>query len=281
MRAAYTTGPFPVPRCPAGAPRTTGGQILYGALQSPPQNSPWSSLKSAPARCEPIPAFPLLPGPSTCPAWPSATSAASRCKPFSPNQLTPASRNSGAGQGTVAAGAREQTASCDAFVLSRRPPAPDAPLKRGISFAKIRGFKVADYNPRRRTRPWNIAVRTRGVFTHRDDFQKPACVERGLVRTGKTLGRPPLACTGITPVIPGSAAPSPYAILRPPSRLCYFEATGPTYAILRPSARPVYALFLKPLRPADAILKIKNICMKTAKLCKYFLYLRLVRYKRK
>ena len=30
---------------------------------------------------------------------------------------------------------------------------------------------------------WNIAVRTRGVFTHRDDFGKPACVERGLVRT--------------------------------------------------------------------------------------------------
>ena len=30
---------------------------------------------------------------------------------------------------------------------------------------------------------WNIVVRTRGVFTHRDDFQKPACVERGLVRT--------------------------------------------------------------------------------------------------
>ena len=31
---------------------------------------------------------------------------------------------------------------------------------------------------------WNIAVRTRGVFAHRDDFQKPACAERGLVRTG-------------------------------------------------------------------------------------------------
>ena len=31
---------------------------------------------------------------------------------------------------------------------------------------------------------WNIAVRTRGVFTHRADFGKPACVERGLVRTG-------------------------------------------------------------------------------------------------
>ena len=27
------------------------------------------------------------------------------------------------------------------------------------------------------------AVRTRGVFTHRDDFGEPACVERGLVRT--------------------------------------------------------------------------------------------------
>ena len=31
---------------------------------------------------------------------------------------------------------------------------------------------------------WNNAVRTRGVFTHRDVFQKPACAERGLVRTG-------------------------------------------------------------------------------------------------
>ena len=35
---------------------------------------------------------------------------------------------------------------------------------------------------------WNIAVRTRGVFTHRDDFGKPACVERGLVRTGLAAG---------------------------------------------------------------------------------------------
>ena len=29
----------------------------------------------------------------------------------------------------------------------------------------------------------DIAVRTRGVFTHRAVFQKPACAERGLVRT--------------------------------------------------------------------------------------------------
>ena len=35
-------------------------------------------------------------------------------------------------------------------------------------------------------RPWNIAVRTRGIFTHRDSFQKPACVERGPGRTGRT-----------------------------------------------------------------------------------------------
>ena len=32
---------------------------------------------------------------------------------------------------------------------------------------------------------WNNAVRTRGVSTHRDDFQKPACAERGLVRTAR------------------------------------------------------------------------------------------------
>ena len=35
---------------------------------------------------------------------------------------------------------------------------------------------------------WNIAVRTRGVFTHRAGFQKPACAKRGLVRTGQHLG---------------------------------------------------------------------------------------------
>ena len=40
----------------------------------------------------------------------------------------------------------------------------------------------------RGTMPWNNAVRTRGVFTHRDDFQKPACAERGLVRTAEWPG---------------------------------------------------------------------------------------------
>ena len=42
---------------------------------------------------------------------------------------------------------------------------------------------------------WNIAVRTRGVFTHRADFGKPACVERGLVRTGIS----PVMCHRHTP----------------------------------------------------------------------------------
>ena len=88
------------------------------------------SAAPAPARCEPIPVFPLLPGPSTHPAWLSPASAASRCEPFSPNRLTPAPCNSGSGPGAMAAGAREQTASCDAFVLSRRLPAPGAPPSR-------------------------------------------------------------------------------------------------------------------------------------------------------
>ena len=79
------------------------------------------------AMCEPIPAFPLLPGSPTCPERPSAASTSARCEPFSANRLTPASRDSGSWPGTMAAGAREQTASCDAFVLSRRLPAPDAP----------------------------------------------------------------------------------------------------------------------------------------------------------
>ena len=34
---------------------------------------------------------------------------------------------------------------------------------------------------------WNIAVRTRGVFTHRAVFQKPACAKRGLGRTASQL----------------------------------------------------------------------------------------------
>ena len=125
----------------------------------------WLSPASTSARCEPFLANSLLPGPPTCPARPSAASVAARCEPFSPNRLTPASRDSGSGPDTMAAGARKQAASCDAFVLSRRRPAPDAPL---ISFAKIRGFKVADYSPCPAPCPAGLAVESppmRGTST--------------------------------------------------------------------------------------------------------------------
>ena len=155
---AYTTGPFSVPHCPAGTSRTTGALILYGAVWTAVTEPPgliaevrlhqvlaifgefaatWTgtcpalpSATSAAARCEPIPVFPLLPGLPTCPAWPSAASAPARCEPFSANRLTPSSRDSGSGPGAMAEGAQEQAASCDAFVLSRRLPAPGAPPSR-------------------------------------------------------------------------------------------------------------------------------------------------------
>ena len=114
----------------------------------PPHDRPDSSLKSADSRCEPFSAFPLLPRPSTCPAWLSAASTSAGCEPFSANRLTPASRASGSWPGTMAAGAREQAASCDAFVLSRRLPAPDAPPIRTSPAGLI---AKAPSNPRRTT----------------------------------------------------------------------------------------------------------------------------------
>ena len=106
------------------------------------------SAASVAARCEPIPVFPLLPGSSTCPAWPSAAFTSAGCEPFSANRLTPASCNSASWPGAMAAGAREQAASCDAFVLSRRPPAPDAPPIRTSPAGLIAN---APSNPRRTT----------------------------------------------------------------------------------------------------------------------------------
>ena len=145
----------------------------FPLLPGPSTHPAWLSPASASARCEPFSAFPLLPGPPTCLARLSAASVAARCEPFSENRLTPASRDLGSWSGTMAAGAREQAASCDAFVLSRRPPAPDAPLKRGISFAKIRGFKVADYNPRLAPRPWNLRRRVEHRRAHQGRFHSP------------------------------------------------------------------------------------------------------------
>ena len=50
---------------------------------------PAASVTDATTRCEPIPAFPLLPGPSTCPARPSAASVSARCEPIPAFMLLP------------------------------------------------------------------------------------------------------------------------------------------------------------------------------------------------
>ena len=88
--------------------------------------------------------------------------------------------------------------------LRRRPclPKPPGPSSVSVRLAPpssaISGFRRL-VSPRSRTslrlrlpvsvRPCQPrAVRTRGVFTHRDDFGKPACVERGLVRTAMFHG---------------------------------------------------------------------------------------------
>ena len=84
---------------------------------------------------------------ATCLAWLSATSATSRCEACS---------------GVPAA-------TCTRY---RRRPVRGTLRRRGIS---ADAWNLAA--------PWNIAVRTRGVFTHRAGFQKPACAEMGLVRT--------------------------------------------------------------------------------------------------
>ena len=81
---------------------------------------------------------------------------------------------------TVAAPPQRHTTSQE---TTWRPPLPGVSLFRrfcchlgNLVCAPVRGtFAVA----------WNIAVRTRGVFTHRTGFQKLACAERGLVRTGR------------------------------------------------------------------------------------------------
>ena len=75
---------------------------------------------------------------------------------------------------------------------------------------------------RRRARLWNICRRVEQRGAHQAFsltamiILRPARAEKGLVRTGTSLGRPPLVRTGITPVIPESEAPPPYAILKPP-----------------------------------------------------------------
>ena len=124
---SFTPGGTP-PARPYAAPAPARCEPVPAFLLLPrPSTCPaWPSAASVAARCEPFPAFLMLPGPSTCPAWLSAASISARCEPLSPNRLIPASR-AGSWPGAMTAGAREQAAFCDAFVLSRRQPAPGGP----------------------------------------------------------------------------------------------------------------------------------------------------------
>ena len=80
---------------------------------------------------------------------------------------------------------------------------------------------------------WNIEVRTRGVFTHRDDFLEPACVERGLVRTG------------ISP-ISNSRCELVLAILLPPG-----QPPSPTVASAASASARCEPVLQKPLPPGQ------------------------------
>ena len=81
---------------------------------------------------------------------------------------------------------------------------------------------------------WNIAVRTRGVFTHRDDFLGPACVEKGLVRPG------------ISP-ISNSRCELVLAILLPPG-----QPPSPTAASASSALARCEPNLAKPLSPVRA-----------------------------
>ena len=65
---------------------------------------------------------------------------------------------------------------------------------------------------------WNIAVRTRGVFTHRDDFLGPACVERGLVRPGISPISNSRCELVLAILLPSGQPPSPAAAFAPSAR---------------------------------------------------------------
>ena len=77
------------------------------------------------------------------------------------------------------------------YRLSLARPSPARSHSSPPTCATIAGLRACGIS----AGAWNTAVRTRGVFTHRDDFLKPACAERGLVRTGIALGRPGLVST--------------------------------------------------------------------------------------
>ena len=132
---------------PGDTPRTSlrSLRIPAGSARLP---SPTSQAPTGP--------FSFAPG-VTPPARPSAASTSTRYEPFPAFRLLPA-------------------------LPAPRPclwptPAPGVAQAPGQALWQIAPIRTSPSGA------WNNAVRTRGVFTHRDDFQKPACAERGLVRT--------------------------------------------------------------------------------------------------
>ena len=116
----------------------------FPLIPDPSTYPAWSSAASAAAMCEPVPAFPLIPDPSTCPAWPSAASVTARCETVPAFPLIP------------------DPSTCPAWSL-RHPPLP------GVS----RFRRIGSYL-RRVTRAPGPALWRRAPG---------ACAERGRVRT--------------------------------------------------------------------------------------------------
>ena len=107
-------------------PSTWSRCVVLAAVRPPvarpPQPHPVlarPSAASASARCEPVPAFPLLPGPSPCLARPSAAPTSARCEPFLANSLLPGPSTHPAWPSAASASAR-----CEPFPTNRLTPAP-------------------------------------------------------------------------------------------------------------------------------------------------------------
>ena len=217
----------------------------FPLLPEPPTCTPTASVTGATSRCEPVSAFPLIPDLSTCPAWLSAASAAmqdakERLKSrmtdsrlmLLPHQLvnasppgTPPRPPVGAPYGKRLSAVRIEFANGfgtakagSAVPISPHSPGPSShfrnpgpgshfrsagpgTMEQGISFVKIRGFKVADYNPRLRAHPWNIRRRVEHRGAHQGRFHSPRRFSEARVRKkgpgahGTALGRTGLVRT--------------------------------------------------------------------------------------
>ena len=117
---SFTPGGTPPARPSAASVASRCEPILaFPLLPGPSTHPAWLSAVSVSARYEPIPVFPLLPGPSTCPAWPSAAPVASRCEPILAFPLLPGPSTCPAWPSAVSV-----SAGCESFSLNRLTPAP-------------------------------------------------------------------------------------------------------------------------------------------------------------